>query len=193
MAWTQPRTWVAGELVTAAIMNTHVRDELLAIEEGTVALDHVTLDGKTTAPAVAPSGDARMYFDATVDLFKASVDGGAYRPLGGGTVWPLGGHPDFQQTSGAFDTIYGAEVLQPSYARTGTVHAMARVDGGTGQLRVYNVTDAAVVGTAWDVTTTTVALVISGELTLAAGKQYRVEAKRGTTWIVVWGVKFVES
>ena len=113
--------------------------------------------------------------------------------LGGGTVWPLGGHPDFQQTSGAFDTIYGAEVLQPSYARTGTVHAMARVDGGTGQLRVYNVTDAALVGTAWDVTNTTVALVISGELTLAGGTQYRVEAKRGTTWIKVWGAKFVES
>ena len=70
---------------------------------------------------------------------------------------------------------------------------MARVDGGTGQLRVYNVTDASVVGTAWDVTNTTVALVISGELTLTGGKQYRVEAKRGTTWIVVWGVKFVES
>ena len=28
MAWTSPRTWVSGELVTAAIMNTHVRDEL---------------------------------------------------------------------------------------------------------------------------------------------------------------------
>lgn len=26
MAWTTPRTWVAGELVTASIMNTHVRD-----------------------------------------------------------------------------------------------------------------------------------------------------------------------
>ena len=91
MAWTQPRTWVAGELVTAAIMNTHVRDQLLAIAEGTATLDHVTLDGKTTAPAVAPSGEARMYFDAGADLLKASVDGGAYRPLGGGTVWPLGG------------------------------------------------------------------------------------------------------
>lgn len=31
MSWTAPRTWVAGETVTAAIMNTHVRDNLLAI------------------------------------------------------------------------------------------------------------------------------------------------------------------
>jgi len=27
MAWSTPRTWVAGELVTAAIMNAHVRDQ----------------------------------------------------------------------------------------------------------------------------------------------------------------------
>ena len=31
MAWTAPRTWTDGELVTAAIMNPHVRDNLLAV------------------------------------------------------------------------------------------------------------------------------------------------------------------
>jgi hypothetical protein len=31
MAWTAPRTWVAGETVTAAHLNTHVRDNLKAI------------------------------------------------------------------------------------------------------------------------------------------------------------------
>ena len=34
MAWTAPRTWVTGELVTASIMNTHVRDNLIAAGEG---------------------------------------------------------------------------------------------------------------------------------------------------------------
>ena len=29
MAWTAPRTWVTGETVTAALLNTHVRDNLL--------------------------------------------------------------------------------------------------------------------------------------------------------------------
>ena len=28
MAWTTPRTWVTGETVTAALMNTHIRDNL---------------------------------------------------------------------------------------------------------------------------------------------------------------------
>jgi len=27
MAWTTPRTWVTGEVVTAALMNTHIRDQ----------------------------------------------------------------------------------------------------------------------------------------------------------------------
>lgn len=37
MAWTAPRTWVAGEIVTAALMNTHLRDNLLAIGDPTAA------------------------------------------------------------------------------------------------------------------------------------------------------------
>ena len=31
MAWTSPRTWVTSELVTAAIQNTHVRDNFTAL------------------------------------------------------------------------------------------------------------------------------------------------------------------
>ena len=31
MAWTAPRTWVAGEIVTAALMNAHLRDNLLEL------------------------------------------------------------------------------------------------------------------------------------------------------------------
>ena len=33
MAWTSPRTWAAGETVTAALLNTHLRDNLNAIRE----------------------------------------------------------------------------------------------------------------------------------------------------------------
>ena len=31
MAWTTPRTWVAGEVITASLLNTHLRDNLSAI------------------------------------------------------------------------------------------------------------------------------------------------------------------
>jgi len=33
MAWIAPRTWVAGETVTAALMNTHLRDNLNALRD----------------------------------------------------------------------------------------------------------------------------------------------------------------
>lgn len=36
MAWTTPRTWVTGELVTAALLNTHLRDNLLALYSRTI-------------------------------------------------------------------------------------------------------------------------------------------------------------
>ncbi len=34
MAWTSPRTWTTSELVTAAIMNTHIRDNQLYLYSG---------------------------------------------------------------------------------------------------------------------------------------------------------------
>lgn len=36
MAWTSPRTWVAGEVVTAAELNTHVRDNLNYLHDNPV-------------------------------------------------------------------------------------------------------------------------------------------------------------
>ena len=32
MAWTTPRTWVSGELVTASIVNTHIRDNIALLK-----------------------------------------------------------------------------------------------------------------------------------------------------------------
>lgn len=37
MAWTAPRTWVAAETVTAALMNQHVRDNLKALGDSWVS------------------------------------------------------------------------------------------------------------------------------------------------------------
>ena len=38
MGWTTPRTWVAGELLTAALLNTHLRDNDAAIRAGGIAI-----------------------------------------------------------------------------------------------------------------------------------------------------------
>ena len=34
MAWTAPRSYTAGDLITAAILNTHIRDNLLYLKGG---------------------------------------------------------------------------------------------------------------------------------------------------------------
>jgi hypothetical protein len=47
MAWTAPRTWTTSEVVTASIMNTHVRDNLLesAPAKATTAGGFITTTG----------------------------------------------------------------------------------------------------------------------------------------------------
>ncbi len=50
MAWTSPRTWTTGELVTKAIMDTHVRDNLNAVHMTQVtALPGSPFDGQLIA------------------------------------------------------------------------------------------------------------------------------------------------
>lgn len=44
MAWTAPRTWVTGELVTASIMNTHIRDNQLYLKTEVDRIDTLSYD-----------------------------------------------------------------------------------------------------------------------------------------------------
>lgn len=55
MAWTTPRTWAPGELMTAALMNAHLRDNLAYLmKPNTVAVTkhdaNFTLNSTTFAP-----------------------------------------------------------------------------------------------------------------------------------------------
>lgn len=51
MAWTDPRTWVAGEFVTASLLNTHLRDNLNALKSPPTQVQNVndTADYSTTS------------------------------------------------------------------------------------------------------------------------------------------------
>ena len=48
MTWTAPRTWVTGETVTAANMNTHVRDNLKAIGDAWTSYTPTLAQGVST-------------------------------------------------------------------------------------------------------------------------------------------------
>src|SRR5690554_5024964 len=49
MAWTTPRTWVASELVTATLLNTHLRDNLNALKNPSVTRRTETAGTFTTS------------------------------------------------------------------------------------------------------------------------------------------------
>jgi hypothetical protein len=48
MAWTAPRTWVTGEVVTAALLNTHVRDNQIDLDRRTAPVGAVVATSQTT-------------------------------------------------------------------------------------------------------------------------------------------------
>lgn len=109
---------------------------------------------------------------------------------------PLGGDFNFRQVDAAFAPVFGHAVIEIDGtdlpASSFEAHLMAMVDGGTGQVRLWNITAGGIVGAAINVTETSPTLKKIQNLTLAAGlNQYRLEALKGTTWIAVWGARFL--
>ena len=49
MSWTAPRTWVTGEIVTAAIMNTHIRDNQVDLDRRTSPTEATVNTGQSTS------------------------------------------------------------------------------------------------------------------------------------------------
>ena len=84
MAWTSPRTWVAGETVTAALMNTHVRDNLKAIGDAWTSYT-VTWTGSSTNPAIGNGTKTGAYIQAgKLVIFRISITFGSTTTLGTG-------------------------------------------------------------------------------------------------------------
>jgi len=61
MAWTAPRTWAPAEVVTAALLNTHLRDNLKAIGDPWTSFTP-TLTSSGTQPA--PTSQVGAYLQA---------------------------------------------------------------------------------------------------------------------------------
>lgn len=60
MTWTAPRTWVTSEVVTAATMNTHIRDNLLALADRIQVVDKTADESRTSTTTLAD--DAHLFF-----------------------------------------------------------------------------------------------------------------------------------
>ena len=67
-AWTAPRTWVAGELVTAAQFNTHIRDNENELRAGGLAIasqatDDFVLASSATQLTRQGSADVKLWME----------------------------------------------------------------------------------------------------------------------------------
>ena len=85
MAWTSPRTWVSGEVPTAAIFNTHVRDNLKAIGDAWTSYTP-TWTGSGSNPAIGNGSLAGAYMRAgSFVTFRIVLTMGGSTTYGTGT------------------------------------------------------------------------------------------------------------
>jgi len=125
MGWTAPRTWVAGEIVTASIMNSAIRDNLLYIKgvgqvptiESGLTIDNTDGDERLLLPLLTTvecgnvlNAEGEVAFDEQTHQMK-EYDGTAVRaliseadvddtPVNGADTVPVSSNwaYDFQQT-----------------------------------------------------------------------------------------------
>lgn len=93
MAWTAPRTWVTGEIVTAALMNTHVRDNLLetSAATATTAGDLIYADGANSMGSRLAIGSAgtRLVSTGTAPVWRATSGQIGDTTYTAASPWPL--------------------------------------------------------------------------------------------------------
>ncbi len=132
MAWTTPRTWIPGELVTALMMNTHVRDNMNYLFSNIGAVD---LSGKAdvaspTFTGIVTLGGGQLKFPASQN---ASTDvntlddyeEGSWTPVIGGNSGTSGQTYSTQNGRytkiGKLVTCFGTCVLTAKGTITGTL------------------------------------------------------------------------
>jgi hypothetical protein len=151
MAWTTPRTWSAGELVTAAIMNLHVRDNFNMCVTPNFARGAYTAGANHTTTSTSFAN-----VDATNITFNVTSAGGMYwlgfsgryvHSVGASYIYfdiavdgtRLGGTnglmPCNSSTTGASFQLIAPATLT---AGTRTITLQWRVSGGTGTLDSTN-------------------------------------------------------
>lgn len=146
MAWTAPRTWVTGEVVTAALLNTHLRDDLIDLDrrtsptEATVATAQTTTatsygDLGTAGPAVTQTigstGKALIAIYAAIHNSGGNFSLMSYAVSGATTV--AASDASSLQTSVADDLRVGATMLHTGLnAGSTTFTAKYRVTANTG-------------------------------------------------------------
>ena len=133
MAWTSPRTWIAGETLTAALLNTHLRDNLKAIGDPWTAYTP-TWTATTTNPAIGNGTIVGSYSEVGKWIrFRLKVTMGSTTTYGSGAylfslpVAPLASLSSdaFNVQGVVFDTSATARAFRSGYLGGASALALA--------------------------------------------------------------------
>lgn len=141
MAWTAPRTWVAGEIVTAALLNAHLRDDLLDLADGSWGRDvqFAVTTSNISTPLSGAFGNVTGFTFTTVaggiyaiDCVMFTNNASSSLP-GWRSGWSWTGTGTMSSGLSGIDTSVSA----PSYNGPNTAHAITSAgsspsDEGTG-------------------------------------------------------------
>ena len=116
MAWTTPRTWVTGEVPTAAHMNAHIRDDILE-----------------AAPAKAQTAGDVFYATAAGTLTTLPISGAAHKSLAANTGETAPEYIASLQSliAAQGDIIYGASANTPARLPKGTARRGLAMPGAS--------------------------------------------------------------
>jgi hypothetical protein len=106
----------------------------------------------------------------------------------------LGGIPDVGVTDTSYVDVPGAVVAEMALHTTAQLHAMGLVSGGTGSLRLWDITsNAMVTGSEITFTATSPTLQKTGNLELVAGRSYKLQVKSSNAaqYAIVYGAQLV--
>ncbi len=88
MAWTAPRTYTTGELITAAILNTHIRDDLKYLKglSGAITID-ADIVTAFNVDGVDISGHEGRHVSGGADAFDSPIAVVAMADLAENRYW----------------------------------------------------------------------------------------------------------
>lgn len=143
MGWTDPRTWTAGELVTAAIGNAHWRDNLKEVahtpgtqdvttSEATTSTTYtdLTTSGPAVTATIGPSGIALVIVSARMSNTGSNTTAMSYAVSGASTV--AAADVNAASNDGVAGRSTRMTVQTGLTAGSNTFTAKYRADAGTG-------------------------------------------------------------
>lgn len=151
MAWSTPRTWVAGEIVTAAIMNVHVRDQFNAIGSAWTSWTPAWT-AATSNPAIGNGTIVGNYIQAgKLIIFRIIITAGSTTTFG----------------TGAYSFTYPvAPVVTANASTAGNIAGYYWVNGG---VKPYGVIGVGNTSTTWRIVSTSADSFISDSFPTGKG------------------------